>query len=62
MNVGYANAKTFNNVDMNCPICGADIYISKYGNDFKCMNEKCPVSENASNVIMKLQNFMNNKL
>jgi len=60
MNVGYLNSATaeHRNKDICCPICGSDIYISKYGNDFRCMNKECAANMNALNLIRILTRFI----
>lgn len=45
MNVGYE--RRLNGVlydprnDTNCPLCGSDIYGSKYSMDWECTNKDC---------------------
>jgi hypothetical protein len=57
MNVGYAS----NKIDLNaeCPLCGADVYVSKYQNDYKCMNQECLLNEyTASKLIGKINSLL----
>ena len=60
MNVGYSNSTTaeHRNKDICCPICGSDIYVSKYGNDFRCMNKECAANIHAWTLIRKLEKFI----
>ena len=59
MNVGYTNIlKHKDSPDTNpvCPICDSDVYGSKYGNDFRCINKECILYKtNASKLIDSLQ-------
>ena len=55
MNMGYANSNIIKhekearrNDDKDpylCPICNSNIYVSKYGNDFVCMDKKCVLNQ-----------------
>ena len=49
MNVGYT--KFDSNEPENCPICGNNIYISKYWGDFACMNENCVLFHGARKIM-----------
>jgi NAD-dependent DNA ligase len=56
MNVGYMNAGM--NFDSNCPLCGDDVYVNKYGTDYKCMNEECVLNRKASVVIDEINSVL----
>lgn len=56
MNVGYMNAGI--SQDVNCPLCGSNVYINKYGSDYICMNENCKLHRKASKVIMEIQSVL----
>jgi len=56
MNVGYSNTNNSSiEVEVCCPLCGADIYINKHGTDYKCMNRECVLFEYiASELVVKI--------
>ena len=56
MNVGYMNAGM--NQDVNCPLCGSNVYVNKYGSDYRCVNEECPLHLKASVVVMKIHSVL----
>lgn len=56
MNVGYMNAGMSN--DVNCPLCGSNVYINKYGSDYICMNEEFPLHRKASIIIKEIQSVL----
>jgi predicted RNA-binding Zn-ribbon protein involved in translation (DUF1610 family) len=49
--MGYMNSttaeieKSSEHDQFLCPVCGANIYISKYGNDFTCMDKSCVLNQ-----------------
>jgi NAD-dependent DNA ligase len=48
MNVGYSDSTLSKQCmidDANCPICGSNIYVSKYHNDLRCTNKECVLYE-----------------
>jgi len=57
MNRGYMNHTTMQEENVNCPICGSDIYMNKYGNDFRCLNEKCALNMNVGNLMVLISGF-----
>lgn len=59
MKVGYSNGKDNPIDNENCPICGNNIYVSKYGNDYRCTKEGCPLKENTA---YKLYETIGNQL
>jgi hypothetical protein len=50
MNVGCATTDT---MDLRCPLCGADIYVYRYGADFRCVNSECDLYEMSPTVLVK---------
>lgn len=56
MNVGYMNAGISD--DANCPLCGGNVYINKYGSDYICMNEGCKLHRKASVVINEINSVL----
>ncbi len=59
MNLGYC--KNIND-DVNnevCPICGKNIYISKYQNDYACEDINCPLGHGAKALIVKINKVIN---
>lgn len=54
MNVGYSklDGKVDNEV---CPICGKNIYISKYYNDYACDDINCALGHGAKSLIEKIE-------
>lgn len=57
MNVGYS--KLDNDVDDEvCPICGKNIYISKYYNDYACVDNNCPLGHGANKLIKKIDKVL----
>ena len=56
MNVGYMNAGM--NQDVNCPLCGSNVYVNKYGSDYRCVNEECPLHRKASVVVMEIRSVL----
>ena len=57
MNVGYMNVGMSN--DVSCPICGSNVYINKYGSDYRCMNTDCFLNKKASESIKEIQSVLN---
>lgn len=60
MNVGYQNVGM--NIDVNCPLCGRNVYINKYGSDYLCVNEECKLNRKASVVIAEIQSVLDRDL
>lgn len=58
MNLGYMNHNELGMEDVNCPLCGSNIYMNKYGSDFRCMNENCAAHMNAGKLIRVLKEFI----
>ena len=56
MNVGYMNAGM--SQDVNCPLCGSNVYINKYGSDYLCVNEECPLHRKASVVVREIHSVL----
>jgi hypothetical protein len=57
MNLGYT--KFDNNIDNKvCPICGKDIYVSKYYNDYGCVDINCPLGNGAKDLIKKISEIL----
>lgn len=58
MNVGYLNCSGESALKLNqeatCPLCGSDIYMNKYGTDYKCMNASCDLSIKASELVKRI--------
>ena len=50
MNVGYTKLDD-KHMDMVCPLCGSNIYGSKHGNDYKCINVNCVLRQGARTVM-----------
>lgn len=48
MNVGYASPENAFKHNVSCPICNSDVYGSKYGNRFVCMNKDCVLHDTDS--------------
>jgi hypothetical protein len=60
MNVGYTKTKALNDPINNevCPICGKDIYISKYWDDYACVDVNCPLGHGAKALIGKVNRII----
>jgi hypothetical protein len=60
MNYGYAKLDDMNNPINNevCPICGDNIYVSKYYDDYACKNINCPLGHGAKELIDKVSNLL----
>lgn len=60
MNVGYGYN---NNLIYNekCPICGNNIYVSKYYNDYACVNIDCPLGHGAKDLIKRINRLLGGK-
>lgn len=63
MNVGYGKNNHFlfkpEEDNLVCPVCNSDIYGSKYGHDFYCVNKECVLHDlTASKFIGKMQHIM----
>lgn len=60
MNVGYINTKEwFNQINNEiCPICGKNIYVSKYGNDYACVDMNCPLGHGAKSLVDKINRLL----
>lgn len=61
MNVGYSNRTLDykNEVDDEvCPLCGSDIYISKYQNDYSCTNKECILFYGAKHLTRKIAKIL----
>lgn len=61
MNVGYMNTKDFFNQINNevCPICGKNIYVSKYQNNFACVDTECALGHGAVELVKKINRLLN---
>jgi len=61
MNVGYASTMNHNDEEAICPICGSDVYGSKYGIDYVCINKECILNKlNAGELIRKIEKVIDN--
>jgi len=56
MNVGYGN---INDIDKSCLLCKGDIYVSKYQNDYYCINETCLLNKGHSKVVKLISEPIN---
>ncbi len=62
MNVGYTNCfngDSENKKDPVCPLCGSNVYGSKYGRDFICTKDGCYLKNNkASDLEREIREVM----
>jgi len=56
MNVGYMNSGM--EQDVSCPICGSNVYINKYGSDYRCVNTECALNRKASVLMEEIGNVI----
>ena len=60
MNVGYSGILCdWEEVNKaSCPICGADIYVSKYGMDYACTDRNCPLWHGSIKLIEDIESVL----
>jgi NAD-dependent DNA ligase len=60
MNVGYTNINTQDrDNELNCPLCQSDIYVNKYGTDYRCTNDECELyTRTASSLVKMIENVL----
>lgn len=60
MNCGYIKTNDWDNPihSSNCPICGKNIYVSKYYNDYACSDINCALGHGARNLITKVDTLL----
>ena len=59
MNLGYSKNINRDVDNANCPICGKNIYISKYQNDYACADTNCILGHGAKSLIDKISVILN---
>jgi len=59
MNVGYMKNDINNPIhNENCPICGKNIYVSKYYDDYACIDVNCALGHGTKELISKINNLL----
>lgn len=59
MNVGYMNMNTKDrDNELCCPLCQSDIYVNKYGTDYRCVNDECVLNMNTNEVVRMIENVL----
>ncbi len=51
MNVGYSRNMSTLHKNPVCPLCGGNVYGSKRGIDFTCVNEECALNKTSADTL-----------